>query len=186
MSACLSAEALADYWFGDLPEGDASGVEEHLLECDGCGARLEELHRLRAGVRELVRTGRVPVVVGPSFLGAAAREGLRIREYAVGPGERVACTVTPDDDLVVARLRADLRGVPRVDLIAEPEDGGVRRAEDVPFDASTGEVILAQSMPLLRALPTSTFRIRLVAPDATGGPRLLGEYIFAHTRGISS
>jgi hypothetical protein len=182
VSGCLSAEALADYWFGDLPDGVASAVEEHLFDCAECRARVEELVRLRAGVRELVRTGRVPVVVGPAFLGTASREGLRIREYAVGPGETVACTVTADDDLVVSRLRADLRGVPRVDLIAEPEQGGVQRAEDVPFDAATGEVILAQSTPMLRALPTSTFRIRLVAPDAAG-ERLLGEYTFAHTRG---
>jgi hypothetical protein len=62
----------------------------------------------------------------------------------------------------------------------------VWRAEDVPFDPASGEVIVAQSMPALRALPTSTFRIRLEAPDAAGGHRLLGEYTFAHTRGSSS
>ena len=183
MSACQSVDALGDYWFGDLPEAEADAAEEHLLECAGCSARLEDLLRLRAGVREIVRTGRVPVVVGPSFLGAAAREGLRVREYAVGPGERVDCTLTPDDDLVVSRLRADLRDVLRVDLIAVPEDGGGQRAEDVPFDAASGEVIVAQSTPVLRSLPTSTFRMRLVAPDADGGQRLLGEYTFAHTRG---
>jgi hypothetical protein len=183
VSACPSDAALADYWFGDLPEAEADAVEEHAFECDGCSARLQELAGLREGVRELVRTGRAPVVIAPSFLGAASREGLRIREYAVGPGESVACTVTAEDDLVVSRLRADLRGVARVDLIAEPEGGGAQRAEDVPFDAATGEVILAQSMPMLRALPTSTFRIRLVAPDDAGAERVLGEYTFAHTRG---
>ena len=183
MTSCLSTEALEDYWFGDLPETEADTAEGHLLECASCSARLEDLLRLRAGVREMVRTGRVPVVVGPSFLGAAAREGLRVREYAVGPGERVACTVTPDDDLVVSRLRADLRGVPRVDLIAEPEEGPAVRAEDVPFDAASGEVVVAQSTPILRALPTSTFRMRLVAPATDGGQRLLGEYPVAHPRG---
>ena len=183
MSACLTDEALADYWFGDLRQGDAVAAEEHLLDCGGCSARLEDLLRLRAAVRMLVRAGRVPVVVGPSFLGAAGREGLRIREYAVGPGERVACTVTPDDDLVVSRLRADLRGAQRVDLVAELEDGGVQRAEDVPFDAGSGEVIVAQSVPAIRALPTCTTRMRLLASDQGGGHRLLGEYTFAHTRG---
>jgi hypothetical protein len=183
VTACLSAEALDDYWFGDLPETEADTAEGHLLECAGCSARLEELLRLRAGVREIVRTGRVPVVVGASFLDAAGREGLRIREYAVGPGERVACTVTADDDLVVSRLRADLRGARRVDMVAEPEGGGVLRADDVPFDAASGEVIVAQSVPALRALPTCITRMRLMASDASGGQRLLGEYTFAHTRG---
>jgi hypothetical protein len=183
VSACLPDDTLADYWFGDLPERDVEAVEEHLLGCGGCSARLEELLRLRAGVRALVRAGRVPVVVGRSFLGAAGREGLRVREYAVGPGERVACTVTPEDDLVVSRLRADLRGATRVDVVAELEDGGVQRAEDVPFDAASGEVIVAQSVPAIRALPTCTTRMRLLASGPDGGHRLLGEYTFAHTRG---
>lgn len=183
MSACLTADAVADYWFGDLPEGDVDFVEEHLLACGDCSARLAEFLRLSAGVRELVRAGRLPMVVGASFLGAASRDGLRIREYAVGPSERVACTVTPYDDLVVSRLRADLRGARRVDLIAEPEEGGVQHAEDIPFDAASGEVIVVQSVPALRSLPTCTTRIRLVASDPGGSRRLLGEYTFAHTRG---
>ncbi len=173
---CLDAATIADHWFGDLPAEELNAVEEHLLGCEACSARLEELVRLRDGVHALVRTGALPVVVGRSFVAIAHRDGLRVREYAAAPGERVLCTVTPDDDLVIAHLRADLRGSPTVDLVAEMEDGRVVRAPDIPVDHDTNEVVIAQSMPFLRGLPTTTVRLRLEA-----GARVLGEYTFAHT-----
>jgi hypothetical protein len=35
---------------------------------------------------------------------------MNIRQYQVHPGEGVACTITDTDDLVIARLAADLTG----------------------------------------------------------------------------
>jgi len=46
--------------------------------------------------------------------------------------------------------------------------------------ASARELIVAQSMPYLRAMGSSVTRIRLLAHEA-GGDRLVGEYTFAHT-----
>jgi hypothetical protein len=181
VSACLAPETLADYWLDDLPADEADAVEEHLLGCAACSAHLEDLVRLRDGVRALVRSGSLPVVVGRSFLDAAAREGLRVREYAVGPGERVACTVTPEDDLLVTRLRGDLLGAERVHLLSQVEQGPVQRVEDLPVDPTAGEVIVTQSMPALRALPTLTARMRLVAVDASGRERVVGDYVFDHS-----
>ena len=42
------------------------------------------------------------------------------------------------------------------------------------------EVIVAQAMPALRAMPSSTMRMRLLAREGEGD-RLVGEYTFAHT-----
>ena len=51
---------------------------------------------------------------------------------------------------------------------------------DLPFDPSTGEVILAPSADVLRARPAHVERLRLLAVGPEGD-RLLGEYTFDHT-----
>lgn len=177
----LGLPALIDYWLGDLGEPEEEGVEEHLLGCEACSADLRWFVAVGDGVRRLARQGAFSVVIGPSFLEAASRQGLRIREYTVPPGGRVACTVTAEDDLLVSRLQGDFRGVPRLDLVVQVQGGSEQRVEDLPVGPSSSELILAQSMPALRALPSGIMRLRLLAHEH-GGDRLLGEYTFDHTR----
>ena len=124
------------------------------------------------------------MVVSPWFLDTARQRGVRIREYAVPAGGRVDCTVTAEDDLLVSRLRGDFRGVLRLDLVEQVEGGPEQRVEDLPFDVSRNELIVAQSMPVARSMPTQVLRVRLLAHDA-GADRLLGKYTFAHTRSLA-
>jgi Putative zinc-finger len=183
VSSCrepLDLATLVDYWFGDLDGPDLDRVEEHLLECDACGLVLRSLVATADGVRRLAGQGAFNMVVSPSFLETASRQGLRVREYRVLAGGRVACTVTAEDDLLVGRLQGDFRGVSRLDLVVQVEDGPEHRVLDVPLSASSGEVIVAQAMPALRAMPSSTMRMRLLAREGEGD-RLVGEYTFAHT-----
>ena len=44
------------------------------------------------------------MVVSDSFVKRVAEEGLRIREYAPPAGGGVQCTVTAEDDFLIARL----------------------------------------------------------------------------------
>ena len=176
----LELAVLIDYWFGELPEPDQERVEEHLFACDECGGRVRELVGIGEGVRRLAHQGAFHVVVSPSFLETASRRGLRVREYSVPPGGRVACTVTPDDDLLVGRLQGDFSGISRLDLVVQTEGGPEQRVEDLPVNPSSREVILAEPMPVLRALGSCVIRMRLLAPDPAG-ERLVGEYTFAHT-----
>jgi hypothetical protein len=183
VSSCpepLDLATLVGYWFGDLDGPDLDRVEEHLLECDACGSVLRSLVATGDGVRRLAHAGAFTVVVSPSFLETASRQGLRVREYCVPAGGRVDCTVTAEDDLLVGRLQGDFRGVSRLDLVVQVEDGPEHRAVDLPISASSGEVIVAQAMPALRAMPSSTMRMRLLAREGEGD-RLVGEYTFAHT-----
>src|SRR5512146_556161 len=99
----IDAAVLADYWLAALPEADEQVVEEHLLDCDRCGARLREVIALAEGVRKLAREASLRMVVSDAFLKRAAEEGLRIREYAVPPGGAVECTVTAEDDILIGR-----------------------------------------------------------------------------------
>jgi hypothetical protein len=107
---------------------------------------------------------------------------IRVREYRVAPGGRVACTATADDDLVVGRLLASLGGLGRVDLaLCDAEGREQERLRDIPVNPAAGEVVVTAPMDMLHAPPASSIRhYRLIAiePDSE---RVLGDYTFAHT-----
>ena len=99
--------------------------------------------------------------------------------------DRQLVALVADDDLLVARLAADLTTAARVDL-SWCDPGGVEhmRMSDVPIWADAGAVIFQHSITWAKASPTSTMIARLVAVEENGDERLLGEYGFHHTRTI--
>jgi hypothetical protein len=181
--APASAATLADFWLGLLPPAAGEAIEEHLLACDSCGDRLREVIALAAEVRNLAREGTLRLVVTETFIQCAAAEGLRIREYAPPPGGGVECTVAAEDQLLITRLAADLRGARRVDLCFCDEHGAeLHRAADIPVAAGAAEVIHQESIAFAKASPTARLVVRLLAVEESGAERLLGEYTFHHTR----
>lgn len=179
----IDAAVLADYWLAALPGPEEEAVEEHLLGCDRCGERMREVIALAEGVRELARGGSLRMVVSDAYLRRAAEDGLRIREYAPPRGGSVQCTVTADDDILIGRLAADVSGANRVDLCICDERGVERsRMRDIPLHAAAESIAYQESIAALKAAPTNTMIARLLAVDAEGGERLLGEYTFHHTR----
>ena len=183
MSACqapLSDERLLEWWTGEARPAHRRPVEEHLLGCDGCSARLRFVQQLADGIGSLLRGGELPAVVVPAVVERLRRDGRRIREYSVAAGGSVQCTVSPQDDLLLARLGADLRGVARLDIVSRLDDGPERRLADLPFDSEGGELLLIPPVDVIRARPASVerFELRSVSPD---GERLLGRYSFHHT-----
>lgn len=181
----IDVTVLADYWLAALPEADEAAVEAHLLECDHCGDRLREVIALADGVRRLAREGTLRLIVSDTFLQCAAEEGLRVREYALPLGGSVMCTVTDDDDLLIGRLAADLRGATRVDLCFFDADGVEHtRLRDIPVHAGTSSVILQEAIGTAKAAPSHSLTARLVTFDDSGQERLIGEYTFNHTRSL--
>ena len=181
----IDATILMDYWLALLPSPDEEAVEEHLLACDPCGDRFREVIALSEGLRTLVRSGSLRVVVSDQLVQRAVETGRRVREYAFQPGQSVPCTVAADDDLLVARLAANLSGATRVDLSFCDAQGVERqRMADIPVRGEAGSVIYQESITFAKASPSSTMIARLLAVDAEGGERLLGEYTFHHTRTI--
>ena len=181
----IDAAVLADYWLAALESSEEEAVEEHLFECDRCGERLREVIALAEGVRNLAREGCLRMVVSDAFLKRAAEEGLRIREYAPPAGGGVQCTVTAEDNFLVARLAANLTEAKRVDLCLCDERGVEQlRLPDIPVQSGTGNVVYQESITFAKAMPTSKMIARLVTFDAAGGERLLGEYTFNHTRSL--
>ena len=125
------------------------------------------------------------MIVSDVFLKRAAEEGLRVREYAPPPGGVVQCTVTAEDDILIGRLVADLRGAKRVDLRIYDERGAERfRLADIPVHAGASSVAYQESISFLKAAPTTKMIARLISIEDEGGERLLGEYTFNHTRSL--
>jgi len=181
----IDAAVLADYWLAALANPEEEAVEEHLLACDPCGARLREVIALAEGVRNLAREGCLRMVVSDAFLKRAAEEGLRVRQYAPPPGGGVQCTVTDEDDILIARLAADLSGAKRVDLCICDERGVEQlRLPDIPVHSGASSVVYQESITFAKAAPTSKIIARLVTFDEAGGELLLGEYTFNHTRSL--
>jgi anti-sigma factor RsiW len=174
------AGTLAAYWLGELDPAQTEAVDLHLLGCEACGAQVDGLAALADGVRRAFDAGLVGAVVGAGFVQRLAERGLRVREYRVAPQGSVACTVAPDDDVVLGRLAAPLAGLMRVDLLRRSApDGAAERAPDIPFDAASGEVIVVSAAAQLRALPDSVEHVELVAVQADG-ERVIGTYTFNH------
>jgi hypothetical protein len=185
MNGCVDAAVLSDYWLAALPPEEEERVEEHLLACDSCARELERIAALSEAIRTVVRQGRVRLVISREFLERLAAEGLRIRAYSPPAGGGVQCTVTAGDDLLVARLSAELAGAPRVDILQCDASGvELRRLTDVPFDARSGEIILSEPIGWVRTLPSHRMRLRLVAVEPGRPERLLAEYTFDHTASI--
>jgi hypothetical protein len=174
-----SDETLLAWWLDELDEDEALEVEAHLFECDECGARLRELLRLRAGVRGALLGGEIAGAMSRPFIGKLRGDGLRVREYPVEAGGSVACTVAPEDDLVVSYLRAPLEGVRQLDVEFE-KDGETHRASHIPFDADSGEVTVIVPTTWLKTMGAFQQRNRLYAVTPEGD-RLVGEYTFNHS-----
>ena len=176
----VTDEALLALWAGELAAPEQDRLEEHILSCDECARRGQTLAAVAEGLRSLVRQGEVPTAMPPAVIERLRHEGRRIREYRVRPGGGVQCTVSPDDDVVLASLTANLRGVSRLDLVIRVDDGPEQRIPDLPFDPEGDELAFAPSTDTLRAMPAHVQRLRLLAVDPQG-ERVLGEYTFDHT-----
>jgi len=179
----LDAAVLADYWLAALPPAEEEAVEEHLLGCDPCGARLREVIALAGGLQSLAREGSLRVVVSDAFLKNAAEDGLHVREYAPKAGGSVECTVTAEDDLLIGRLAANLRGAKRIDLCICDESGTERlRFQDIPLHPEANRIAFQESITFAKAAPSYKAIVRLMTFDEAGAEHLLGEYTFNHTR----
>lgn len=180
---CLHPVAFSDlieYWLGELEKTAEPVIEEHLLGCAACSARLEGIAALGEGIRRAFQEGMVGAFITSPFLNHLVDRGMRVREYHVPRNGSVNCFVAPGDEVVVGRLQGSLSGVTRLDVVEENTvDEGERVFQDIPFDAASGEVIFAAKVKRLRAMPAHQRRMRLVAVVESGN-RTIGEYTFNH------
>jgi len=172
---------LAAYWFRELDAADETELEEHLFACAECGARLRQLVQLGDGTKRAIREGHLRAVLPAPFVRALKESGVRVREYRLEPGGSVLCTVTPEDDLVIAHLHAPLQDVRRLDVAIHDVTAGANwRFEDVAFDSTADEVVMLPNVAELRRLTYATQHVKLLAVDSTT-ERVIAEYTFNHS-----
>jgi hypothetical protein len=181
-ATCTTSEQeLLAYWLGELDEAQESRFDEHLLACASCSERLRTIVDLGAAIRGELLRGDFGFVLPAAFIRRIKEAGLSVREYNLEPGGSVNCTVTPDDDLVVAHLHAPLRDVRRLDLVIHDSTAGTLRASDVAFDPEVDSLTMVPSVAFLRTLDRAQQRVRLVAVDGVN-ERVIADYTFNHYR----
>lgn len=178
-AACPSFGELAEYWTSDITPEDAEHIEAHVFTCERCARMLEEADRLRDGIGALARSGSVQAFVTDAVLNQLARDGVRVRYYALNPGESVHCAVWSDDDVLVTRLRGDFTGVDSVDAELRLDSGEEwSNATGIPVPDGATELLMALPAALVRTAPQVPIRLTLRA--SAENQRVLAEYVFDH------
>jgi len=174
----ITAADLTDYAAGELPEGEAAAIEEHLFSCAACGARAAEFDVLVREVRAAVRAAEVGGFVTDAVLNRLARDGVRVRAFALSPGAIVPCAVWEDDELMALRLRGDFTDASEITL--SQRIAGTEVSRTTSHAAAThGEVIYALPAAWVRQLPVVEVEVLLTARE-NGADRPIGSYTLVH------
>ncbi len=180
-SAPVGFDALIEYWLGELPEPETERIDEHIILCGQCAAKLGEIVLLSQAIRDVFRKGNIHVILTPNFLDHLIKQGIRVRQYRCSLNGSVACTVTTEDELLVGRLAVPLAGITRLDALSRRScDDAEHRFSDIPFDAGANEIVVATNLTRMRRLPSHQHIVRLVAVEKETD-RLIGQYTFNHT-----
>ncbi|MBL0423337.1 zf-HC2 domain-containing protein [Ramlibacter sp. AW1] len=178
----LPLDVLLQDWLGETDPDTRAAVDAHLMACDACGNLFDDMLALGRGVRTALLAGQVFTVASADLLDRLTQQGVRVREYRVPHNGSVHCTVAPEDQVLASRLEAPLDGVQRLALVERSSLAPDRaaRADDIPFDPPSGEVLYLPSIARVRTLAAQTLQVALLATDETGTEREIGRYQFHH------
>jgi hypothetical protein len=178
--APLAFADVVDYWAGDLSKADEDRIDEHVFTCPECASELAAAEALARSIAAVVREGRLHSVVTDAILNRLAADGVRIRTYTLEEDRVVPCAVWADDDLVVARIRADFATVDSVTIVARQGSGEeISRISGVAVRPGQREILNALSAAQLRKLPPTRVSVTVTAQIDTG-ERTIAEYALEH------
>jgi hypothetical protein len=178
LDAALSA--LDDYVRGHLPDADAERYEAELFGRALAGAAPELGFRDHVG-----RTLRVMASRGTLDMWLTQREvermnasNLRILHFELDLDRPDRPDLSSDFDILITKIRIDLRGVHQLDAeILAPDGRLLKNMPDVSFDAAQGVVYACCEAELARAALAAQTITRLWVTDDSGR-RLLRELPF--------
>jgi hypothetical protein len=171
---------VVDYWAGELTDTEEARIDEHVFACAVCARELALAEALARGVADVVRAGRIHAVVTDGVLNRLAADGVRIRMYTLDGTRPVACAVWAGDDLIVARIRANLAGVDAVTIVTRQASGEeIGRLADIPVRPGQQEILNAFSAAHLRLLPPTRVQVSVLV-HGDGPERTLAEYTLEH------
>jgi anti-sigma factor RsiW len=170
---------LTDYAAGELSEAEGAAIEEHLFSCSDCGARAAQFDALVRAIRPAVGSAAVGGFVTDAVLNRLAREGVRVRSYALSPDAVVPCAVWDHDELMALRLRADFGSASEFTLSQRVAGAEVSRATGQVAASPQGEIIYAIPAAWVRQLPVVEIEVLLTAHEG-GEERPIGSYTLVH------
>jgi hypothetical protein len=171
---------VVDYWAGDLTRAEEDRIEDHMFTCAECAREVAAAEALVRGIAAVVRDGRLHSVVTDAVLNRLSADGVRVRTFTLEGDAVVPCAVWADDDLVVARIRADLSGVDSVTIVTREASGReISRLSDVAVRPGQREILNAFSAAQLRRLPATRVQVTVTAP-AGSGERTIAAYTLEH------
>jgi hypothetical protein len=144
-----------------------------------CGARAAELDALVRAIRPAMRSAEVGGFVTDAVLNRLAREGVRMRTFALSPDAVVPCAVWDDDELMALRLRGDFGGASEFTLSQRVGGNEVSRATGQVAPSSIGEIIYALPAAWVRQLPVVEVEVLLTVRKG-GEDRPIGSYTLLH------
>jgi Putative zinc-finger len=172
----LSFETLVAYWAGDLSPEETDAVDAHAMGCATCTTASERV----AAITEAIRTA-LPPVISTRELASLRARGLRVEENRIFPGQRVPVVFRGDLDLLIHRLGGlDLSRAERVHVTASAEETGQILSETprAPFDAASGEVLIACQRHFAALPPNIVFDVAVIE---AGGARASTRYAVPHS-----
>ena len=171
---------VVDYWAGDLTPADEDRIDEHVFTCADCARELAAAEALARGIAAVAREGRLHSVVTDAILNRLSADGVRVRMYTLEGAGIVPCAVWADDDLVVARIRADFADVDAVTIVTRRASGEeISRLSDIAVRPGQREILNALSAAHLRKLPATSVQVTVTAQLADG-ERTIAEYALEH------
>lgn len=171
----LGFQEIVDYFAGELDEGGASRVEEHLFGCARCSHETERVARIVAAVRSAS-----PPFLSESDLAGLKAQGLRIEENAFVADQRKEAIFRDGVDVLVHHLTGlDLQGADRLSVRVLVESTGALLFEDhfIPFDRDRGEVLVACRRHFDIFPPDIIFEVRA---HRASGPGAVARFYVPH------
>lgn len=159
MSACVSPiaeQALIDFWLEGI---DADRIEEHLVTCETCTARMRALAPVMLGAHSMRASIPMPVLTRTE-LAALRGRGVRVAERDADPAGELAWTID-DSDVFVLVVPVDLRDVDTVDIDYCTPAGDVMTVfPDAPVTRGGSEILIACDRHIATAHAAIRFRVR--------------------------
>lgn len=171
----VSFDTLALYWAGELAPADADAVEEHVMGCAECTRASARVAAITEAVRQLI-----PPFVNHAKVDELRARGLRIEENAIPPGVETPVRFAATLDLLIHRLSGlDLADAERVEVVVRDDESGnvMLHSADVPFDAASGEILIACNRHFAAFPPRVAFDVKAVK---RGGNEEKKSYLVPH------
>jgi hypothetical protein len=136
----VAAEAWIDFFAGELDEETGKRLEQLLFECPHCAADAERWGAVAGGAGIAI-----PPVITTEALRALQGGGELMNENVMQPGEHRRASFPEGGRLLIHRMQGlDLARADHVNLaLSTPAGVPLARFEHVPFDRTTGEVLVA-------------------------------------------